>query len=443
VEAIIFDFKQQIKSNTEVTRNNNLPKEKNFTSTLESIKNNEKLSSENPLKCKKEDRKTDSNLDNSNEELVTDNKSDEEPINEIGKVEKKDYKLVYANMYLLGLNHIDAKDTLEKSKDLNLDFQEEVKVLELEGNSENLTQVDEEMFLDTTTFNNQQDKGEVFLDNKDQKADKSQLTDNKNQNEEVDFISNFNTKEISLKEKDFSNKGDVEQYQDKVTTDAIGKVIVSNSEDNEGFNNLDQNDSYKSSHNKKTEDLDLTQDKENDLRINKETLIPFTKDGIEFVKDNPLELKEIVSIDKKEVIQQIVDKVKVDFSEAKNEIRVKLKPEILGEMTMNIEVAKGAITAKIMVDNQRTKEIIEGNLIQLKESIKDTGLEIKTVEVFVGNNGDFDKHSSNGFNLRQNNKKLKIKVQNNKTSFSYGEDILKNQVDLIDEHPENSLNILA
>lgn len=443
MEAIIFDFKQQIKSNTEVTRNNNLPKEKNFTSTLESIKNNEKLSSENPLKCKKEDRKTDSNLDNSNEELVTDNKSDEEPINETGKVEKKDYKLVYANMYLLGLNHIDAKDTLEKPKDLNLDFQEEVKVLELEGNSENLTQVDEEMFLDTTTFNNQQDKGEVFLDNKDQKADKSQLTDNKNQNEEVDFISNFNTKEISLKEKDFSNKGDVEQYQDKVTTDAIGKVIVSNSEDNEGFNNLDQNDSYKSSHNKKTEDLDLTQDKENDLRINKETLIPFTKDGIEFVKDNPLELKEIVSIDKKEVIQQIVDKVKVDFSEAKNEIRVKLKPEILGEMTMNIEVAKGAITAKIMVDNQRTKEIIEGNLIQLKESIKDTGLEIKTVEVFVGNNGDFDKHSSNGFNLRQNNKKLKIKVQNNKTSFSYGEDILKNQVDLIDEHPENSLNILA
>ena len=47
---------------------------------------------------------------------------------------------------------------------------------------------------------------------------------------------------------------------------------------------------------------------------------------------------------------------------------------------MKIEVAKGAITAKIMVENQN-KEIIEGNIIQLKEEIKDTGLEIKTFEV--------------------------------------------------------------
>ncbi len=110
---------------------------------------------------------------------------------------------------------------------------------------------------------------------------------------------------------------------------------------------------------------------------------------------------------------------------------------------MNIEVVKGAVTAKIIVENQRTKEIIEGNLIQLKEGIKDTGLEIKTFEVFVGNNSDFDKHSSGQFNLKQNNKKVKLKSQDNKSVKVYGEQPIENEGNINEEYFENSLNLFA
>ena len=193
-------------------------------------------------------------------------------------------------------------------------------------------------------------------------------------------------------------------------------------------------------HNLDTNEVEKT---DTDIEVNDEFFIYMDKDGIKFIKDNTVELDNPDTINHKEVIEQIVEKVKIDLSNTKNEIRVRLKPEVLGEMTMNIEVAKGAVTAKIMVDNQRTKEIIEGNLIQLKEGIKDTGLEIKTVEVFVGNNSDFDKHNSGQFSFKQNNKKIKIKSQENKTIKLYGEQPIENGINTNEAYLENNLNLFA
>ncbi len=77
---------------------------------------------------------------------------------------------------------------------------------------------------------------------------------------------------------------------------------------------------------------------------------------------------------------------------------MKLKPEILGELMLKMEMEKGSILAKIMVDNYRTKEIIEANLYQLKEDMRENGLDIKTFEVFVGTNEDFEREGDLDFN---------------------------------------------
>ncbi len=110
---------------------------------------------------------------------------------------------------------------------------------------------------------------------------------------------------------------------------------------------------------------------------------------------------------------------------------------------MNIEVIKGEVIAKVMVESQRTKEVIESNLIQLKEGIKDTGLEIKTFEVFVGSGSDFDKHNSGQFNLNKNNQKTKIKVQDNKSIKNYEEGSIDNKINSIGLYSENGLNLFA
>ena len=127
-------------------------------------------------------------------------------------------------------------------------------------------------------------------------------------------------------------------------------------------------------------------------------------------KLNPeIQDKELQEIDKRLVFEQIVEKAKLILDENKQEIKIKLKPEILGELILKMEVEKGALLAKILVDNYRTKELLEANLYQFKEDMKENGLDIKTFEVFVGTNEDFERENRHEFNFNQRQSRLKIK----------------------------------
>ena len=190
------------------------------------------------------------------------------------------------------------------------------------------------------------------------------------------------------------------------------------------------------------QDYILEKNSKEEPKISNQNPFHSLKNDVMITINSAEESDNLEAIDKKEILQQIVDNVKFSVQNSKNEIRIKLKPETLGEMAMNIEVVKGVITAKIMVDNYRTKEIIEGNLVQFKEQIKDTGLEIKTFEVFVGNNSDFDKQNPNQFNFNKENRRFKLKAQNSKSTINYSNQIELDQ-DLESKNLDGSLNLLA
>lgn len=151
------------------------------------------------------------------------------------------------------------------------------------------------------------------------------------------------------------------------------------------------------------------------------------------------------SVDTKKTIEKIAERMKFSINNNKNQIKVNLKPKTLGELTMEIEVVKNSLTAKIMVDNQKAKELIQNNLFQLKEEIKDTGLEIKSFEVFVGNGDDFSKQGRGQFNFNKKNQKHNFKTKN--ISQKNGDLAYKDSTIDIDEmndiYPEGSLNLLA
>ncbi|MCF6466311.1 flagellar hook-length control protein FliK [Clostridium sp. Cult2] len=127
-------------------------------------------------------------------------------------------------------------------------------------------------------------------------------------------------------------------------------------------------------------------------------------------KLNPeIQEKEFQQIDKKLIFEQVVEKAKLILEDNKQEIRIRLKPEILGELILKMEVHKGALVAKALVDNYRTKELLEANLYQFKEDMKENGYEIKTFEVFVGTNEDFQRDNRQEFYLNKRSSKLKIK----------------------------------
>ena len=163
-------------------------------------------------------------------------------------------------------------------------------------------------------------------------------------------------------------------------------------------------------------------------------------DKSKVVENKELTNKNLPEVDKKELIDQIVNKAKFILDDNKQEIKIKLKPEILGELMLKMEVEKGSVLAKIMVDNYRTKELIEANLYQLKQDMKENGLEIKTFEVFVGSNNDFDKENRKEFDFNQKRGKLKIKNPKLKDIETYDESIKENILPL---YEEGELNLFA
>ncbi len=89
-------------------------------------------------------------------------------------------------------------------------------------------------------------------------------------------------------------------------------------------------------------------------------------------------------VEPKEILNQIHDKIKVDVRGSLSEIRVNLKPEQLGDVTLKIATQNGIITAQFVAENQRVKEIIESNFNQLKDVLKEQGIEIHNLSVSVG-----------------------------------------------------------
>ena len=156
---------------------------------------------------------------------------------------------------------------------------------------------------------------------------------------------------------------------------------------------------------------------------------------------NPeIEGESIQEIDKKELFHQIVNKAKLILDENKQEIRIKLKPDILGELVLKMEIEKGAIIAKIAVDNYKTKELIEANLYQLKEDMKENGVEIKTFEVFIGTNEDFDGQRENKFNFNRKMKKARIINNKSRDIESYDQNLAAN---IQMSNYDGQLNLLA
>ncbi|MCF6460544.1 flagellar hook-length control protein FliK [Clostridium sp. Cult3] len=155
-----------------------------------------------------------------------------------------------------------------------------------------------------------------------------------------------------------------------------------------------------------------------------------------------LEVREqdLKEISQKDLFKQIVDKVKLIQDDFKQEIRIKLKPEILGELMLRMEMEKGDVVAKIMVDNYRTKEILETNLYQLKEDMRENGLEIKTFEVFVGTNEDFEREGRQEFYLNRKNNKFKI---NNKEIDGVETYVNNTTEKLVGLYEGGRLNLLA
>lgn len=101
------------------------------------------------------------------------------------------------------------------------------------------------------------------------------------------------------------------------------------------------------------------------------------------VTQSVTKVKSTGSVNPKEVINQIVNKMTVEFKSNVSEIKITLNPETLGSVSLKISTQNGMVAAQFLAENQKIKEIIESNFEQLKDSLQKQGIEVSELSVSV------------------------------------------------------------
>ena len=104
------------------------------------------------------------------------------------------------------------------------------------------------------------------------------------------------------------------------------------------------------------------------------------------VEQSAVRTESVRNIDTQSVIDQIVDKMKVEVKGDLSEIKIQLKPEHLGDVSLKITTQNGIVTAQFVAENQRIREIIEASFNQLRDSLAQQGIQLSQLSVSVGNN---------------------------------------------------------
>jgi len=129
-------------------------------------------------------------------------------------------------------------------------------------------------------------------------------------------------------------------------------------------------------------------------------------------------------ISKENVFDQIVEAVKVEKNNT-DEIRIKLKPDFLGEIFIKLSTEKGVITAKAYVENSGIKQLIESNLDILKDNIRELGLNLEGLDVSVGKDSSFERNSSQSWKQEQRIKVKKMTVGDIPANINYDERMIE------------------
>ncbi|WP_313016848.1 flagellar hook-length control protein FliK [Acetoanaerobium noterae] len=89
-----------------------------------------------------------------------------------------------------------------------------------------------------------------------------------------------------------------------------------------------------------------------------------------------------------QMISKIADEIRLNVDKNKNEMTIKLQPETLGKLTVKISSENGVMNASFFAENDKAKNMIENNMIELKNSLEKQGIQVQNLTVTVDQNQD-------------------------------------------------------
>ena len=106
----------------------------------------------------------------------------------------------------------------------------------------------------------------------------------------------------------------------------------------------------------------------------------------------------------RDIADQIIDKIKVSIQPNQTSMELQLNPDNLGKVNLTVQSKNGVLTAQFVVQNEVSKEAIESQLQNLKETLNQQGLKVDTIEVTVSAYA-FEKNQENSSNKETDEQK--------------------------------------
>ncbi|SPD72697.1 hypothetical protein PITCH_A1500011 [uncultured Desulfobacterium sp.] len=204
-----------------------------------------------------------------------------------------------------------------------------------------------------------------------QKSETDQLSgngDNENHKNNHQEMANKNLKEFDLKEQIRVSKRVRLGAEDIITSTSNNKIVI--------------NDEINSN-----KDVETVSEKNNECQFigsrQSEIKSLDASNQTRFVQTNERTMQS-------NILSQIISRASSGLRNGLTSIEIRLKPESLGTLRMNISAENNQVSIKIVTEGQLVKEIIESNINLLKSEIQSHGLEVSKVEIVTdhdsGNN---------------------------------------------------------
>ncbi|MBW7956324.1 MAG: flagellar hook-length control protein FliK [Deltaproteobacteria bacterium] len=81
--------------------------------------------------------------------------------------------------------------------------------------------------------------------------------------------------------------------------------------------------------------------------------------------------------------KQLDEAVRISVRNGGGEVRMKLNPENLGELSIKLNLSNGAVTAEITAESHEAKALLEANSSMLKDSLAQQGLTLRECVINV------------------------------------------------------------
>lgn len=93
--------------------------------------------------------------------------------------------------------------------------------------------------------------------------------------------------------------------------------------------------------------------------------------------------KAFLMTDTQEIMDQILDYMKVSVKPELTSLEMQLHPESLGTLHIQISNKEGAVTAQFIAQNESVRAVLESQMMELRENLEQQGVKVEAVEVTI------------------------------------------------------------